>query len=114
VRPVHCLRLGGGVPPRVQQEHNSAAVRLSPSPPALRLIRNRRQRGSVWKRWTRALRSRVRPSRYSYTAPPAVQPVAHDRKQTGELREDQGLVSLLSPATSGASPASGGGRSRRR
>src|SRR2546430_929633 len=34
----------------------SAAVRFNPSPPALRLIRNSLQSGSVWKRSTRAQR----------------------------------------------------------
>ena len=41
----------------------------SPRPPALRLIRNSRHAGSDWNRSTRAARSRVRPSRYSYGIP---------------------------------------------
>src|SRR3989442_1314132 len=47
----------------------SAAVKLRPSPPAFRLTRKSRHSGSVWKRVTRAARSRVLPSRYSYGTP---------------------------------------------
>src|SRR6478609_8464421 len=44
------LNFDRGVPPRVEVITVSAAVRLRPEPPALRLIRNTGTVGSLWKR----------------------------------------------------------------
>jgi hypothetical protein len=72
----------------------SAAVRLRPCPPALRLMRNTGVRRVRLEARHARLAIRVRPSRYSYFDARRVEPRTHERQEARELREHQRLVSL--------------------